>query len=277
LLWRMPRASGDAWKRRKRESAAAKEAEGNWIPSKAEFLLNAEEQTFIVEARPKALGKGFGWSKAGGRSSQPLGDALGGTTLCSGPSFNANVLNHSSCGLDLDDFIREADEMEFKVKTLPFEFSTGSLGWEGHKKMTVSVFGKKLQLQCNLNCPILGSKGEDQPAPPAPKNKKIEKALKKIGKATAAGKDDLKKVSGIGPFIEARLNGLGIFTFQQVANMTVQIEDDVNEAIEYFPGRVRRDEWVAQCKEFVDKGSGKKKASADGAEEEPPAKKKRKK
>merc|ERR1712166_159897 len=133
-------------------------------------------------------------------------------------------------------------------------------------KMTVTVDDKTLQLQCNLNCPILGSKSDDKPPAP-PKNKKIESALKTIGKATAAEKDDLKKVSGIGPFIEARLNGLEIFTFEQIANMTTRIEDDVNEAIEYFPGRVRRDEWVAQCKGFVPKSN--KNATA----KKPPAKK----
>ena len=80
----------------------------------------------------------------------------------------------------------------------------------------------------------------------------------------------MKKISGVGPFIEARLNGINIYTFQQISKMTEQIEDDVNEAIEYFPGRVRRDEWVAQCKQFVAKTS--KKAPAKKA----PAKKKKK-
>ena len=31
--------------------------------------------------------------------------------------------------------------------------------------------------------------------------------------------------SGIGPFIEARLNGIGIFTFAQIAAMTAKVED----------------------------------------------------
>ena len=96
----MPRASAAAYKKRKRESASERKetASENWIPSKAQFLLSAREQTFTVDARPKPLGKGFGWSKAGGRSAQPLGKALGGTTLCSGPTFNANVLNYRDCG-----------------------------------------------------------------------------------------------------------------------------------------------------------------------------------
>ena len=30
--------------------------------------------------------------------------------------------------------------------------------------------------------------------------------------------------------------------------MTAKLEDQVNEAIEFFPGRVKRDQWVAQAK-----------------------------
>jgi predicted flap endonuclease-1-like 5' DNA nuclease len=36
--------------------------------------------------------------------------------------------------------------------------------------------------------------------------------------------------------------------------MTSDLEDQVNEAIEYFPGRVKRDEWAKQAKDLLDKG-----------------------
>ena len=60
-----------------------------------------------------------------------------------------------------------------------------------------------------------------------------------LGVASASEKDDLKSIKGIGPFIEEKLNALGIFTFDQVSKMTPKIEEEVNEAIEFFPGRVR--------------------------------------
>jgi len=69
-----------------------------------------------------------------------------------------------------------------------------------------------------------------------------------IGFATKEEGDDLQKVSGIGPFIEEKLNALGIFKFSQIARMTPEMEDDVNQAIEFFIGRVKRDEWVKQAK-----------------------------
>ena len=56
-------------------------------------------------------------------------------------------------------------------------------------------------------------------------------------------------MKGISRFIEEKLNALGIFKFEQIAKMTSEIEDEVNIAIEFFPGRVKRDEWVKQAKE----------------------------
>ncbi len=36
--------------------------------------------------------------------------------------------------------------------------------------------------------------------------------------------------------------------------MTSELEDTVNEAIEFFPGRVKRDQWVAQSKTLLGEG-----------------------
>jgi predicted flap endonuclease-1-like 5' DNA nuclease len=72
-----------------------------------------------------------------------------------------------------------------------------------------------------------------------------------FGKATIEEKDDLMMISGIGPFIEQRLQALDIYTFKQIGEFTKKDIHAVNEAIEYFPGRIERDEWVAQAKELV--------------------------
>jgi predicted flap endonuclease-1-like 5' DNA nuclease len=71
-----------------------------------------------------------------------------------------------------------------------------------------------------------------------------------LGVASASEADDLQKIKGIGPFIAEKLNALGIYKFSQLANMTSEIEEEVNVAIEFFPGRVKRDEWARQAKEF---------------------------
>ena len=73
----------------------------------------------------------------------------------------------------------------------------------------------------------------------------------RIGIATADEKDDLKLIKGIGPFIEKKLNSIGIYTFRQISNFKPEDEDKVNEVIEFFPGRIRRDEWSRQAESIV--------------------------
>ncbi len=76
-----------------------------------------------------------------------------------------------------------------------------------------------------------------------------------LGTADASEKDNLQTIKGVGPFIEEKLNALGIYTFSQVSKMTSDLEDQVNEAIEFFPGRVKRDEWANQAKTLFDEAN----------------------
>ncbi len=63
-------------------------------------------------------------------------------------------------------------------------------------------------------------------------------------------KDDLKRISGVGPFIEKKLNKLGIYTFDQISEFNGDTINKVTKAIEFFPGRIERDDWVSQAKEM---------------------------
>ena len=47
------------------------------------------------------------------------------------------------------------------------------------------------------------------------------------------------------------MNALGIFTLRQLSNMNDELEEEVNVAIEFFPGRVKRDEWAKQARDLV--------------------------
>lgn len=66
-------------------------------------------------------------------------------------------------------------------------------------------------------------------------------------------KDDLKMISGIGPFIEERLHAMGINSFEQISNFKAKDIKRINVAIEYFAGRIDRDKWVVQARELVNK------------------------
>lgn len=66
--------------------------------------------------------------------------------------------------------------------------------------------------------------------------------------ASADEKDDLKKINGVGPFIEQKLNDIGIFTFKQISQFDDELIQQVTDAIQFFPGRIKRDDWVGQAK-----------------------------
>lgn len=78
----------------------------------------------------------------------------------------------------------------------------------------------------------------------------------RIGVATAAEADDLKDIVGVGPFLERKLHSLGIYTFRQVANFTREDVAKVNDIIEFFPGRIERDNWVDQSRAFYERKYG---------------------
>ena len=69
--------------------------------------------------------------------------------------------------------------------------------------------------------------------------------------ATADQKDDLTEIKGIGSFLEKKLNALGIFTYAQVSALDANLIDKLTTAIEFFPGRIERDDWVGQAKQLA--------------------------
>jgi small subunit ribosomal protein S2 len=60
--------------------------------------------------------------------------------------------------------------------------------------------------------------------------------------------DDLKKLTGVSPAIEKKLNDLGIFHYWQIADLSGKAAHNVGEEVG-LPGRV--DGWVAQAKELT--------------------------
>lgn len=90
-------------------------------------------------------------------------------------------------------------------------------------------------------------------------NEKSETELKEqlfgeIGVATEEGKDDLKRIKGIGKVYEDKLNEIGIFTFEQVSKLGSKGIESV-EILTGFPGRIEREDWVGQANLLKDGGS----------------------
>ncbi len=78
-------------------------------------------------------------------------------------------------------------------------------------------------------------------------------APKKAAAAPAAeGSDDLKKLQGLGPAIEKKLNAAGVSTFAQIAAFSAEDIARVEEEAG-LKGRFERDNWVEQAKELAAK------------------------
>lgn len=71
--------------------------------------------------------------------------------------------------------------------------------------------------------------------------------------APEGDKDDLKRISGVGPKIEGILNGLGIFHFKQVAAWTQDNADWIDGYLS-FKGRIERENWIEQARTLAAEG-----------------------
>jgi NADH-quinone oxidoreductase subunit E len=70
--------------------------------------------------------------------------------------------------------------------------------------------------------------------------------------------DDLKSISGIGPKLETVLNGLGVWTYRQIAEWTNEEIAWVDDYLS-FKGRIGRDDWIGQAAKLAGKpGRGKR-------------------
>jgi len=65
-------------------------------------------------------------------------------------------------------------------------------------------------------------------------------------------RDTLQDIKGIGPAIEKTLNEMGIFRFQQIAEMSEYEIDRVAKRLKGFRSRIYREDWIGQARELRD-------------------------
>lgn len=86
-------------------------------------------------------------------------------------------------------------------------------------------------------------------APREPKDLVAEIATRTAGGLTPPH-DDLVRIHGVGPKIARLLESMGMTSYRQVARMTPEDVAIVNEALEVFPGRIERDDWIGSAREL---------------------------
>ena len=98
------------------------------------------------------------------------------------------------------------------------------------------------------------TKADENPAKaekPAPAKTKDDAAPAALFTAPDGPADDLKKISGVGPALENKLNALGITQYAQVAAFSADDIAKVDEVLN-FKGRIERDDWLSQAKTLAE-------------------------
>lgn len=76
--------------------------------------------------------------------------------------------------------------------------------------------------------------------------------VKKIGTLPANTlPDNLQQIKGIGPVLETKLNELGVFTFEQIVNLTDADIDKITEVTTFGKQKILADNWIGQAKELI--------------------------
>lgn len=73
-----------------------------------------------------------------------------------------------------------------------------------------------------------------------------------IPAAVEAQKDDLQQIHGIGPFLEKQLHSVGLYTYEQISKLDETLIEQLTKAIQFFPGRILKDDWVGQARRLHD-------------------------
>lgn len=124
--------------------------------------------------------------------------------------------------------------------------------------------GRAITLYCDLvaRAAIDGlaraqtSSGVDVGAMEAPPEEALPEVAAKLvvwkGIDAARGEaDDLKRITGVSPKLEQRLNDAGVFHFWQIADLDADHMAALDRLLK-LKGQIAKDDWIGQAKKFVD-------------------------
>ncbi|MEQ8698132.1 MAG: NADH-quinone oxidoreductase subunit NuoE [Bauldia litoralis] len=182
---------------------------------------------------------------------EELGVGVGETTAdglftimeveCLGACVNAPMVQIN------DDYYEDLTKENFKTVLRALKNGeTPKTGSQSGRHTSEPEGGPTTLLDGGTAAASAASAGEDAAEAPAPALTDPARPPK-LDAPRDGGADDLKRISGVGPKIEAILNELGIFHFDQVAAWT----DDEKTWIDgylRFKGRIDREGWIDQAK-----------------------------
>ena len=161
------------------------------------------------------------------------GSTLIGQPKVDGAKVTAEVLSHG-----------RAD----KVQIIKFRRRKHHMKRRGHRQWFT-----ELKITGIVASGAAAPKAESKPAakkPAAPK----KAPAKKSAPAADGAKDAIIDISGIGPVIVDKLEAMGITRFEQIASWTAEDVERIDAELN-FRGRIEREKWIEQAKEFMAKGN----------------------
>ncbi|GEM_PF-10070 len=75
---------------------------------------------------------------------------------------------------------------------------------------------------------------------------RVDEARGMVYDSAPAEVDNLEVISGVGPVLAEKLNSIGVYRFEQIANWTERNVQEFDELLS-FKGRIEREEWIKQA------------------------------
>lgn len=133
----------------------------------------------------------------------------------------------------------DMDSLQLRLKSLEEEVVQFSSDVDDYREKLRTCQAEKGQLSTHVQ-----ALKEQQPQTVFPQNISFDNTEDE----PKNGPDDLKRISGIGPKLEAKLNQLGIYNYKQISGWTEAEANQINESIGSIPGRILRDNWIGQAR-----------------------------
>lgn len=185
-------------------------------------------------------------------ASEPLSGLTSLTEYDSGKTqYNASA----QLATDIGDTIKRIDGTEVPL-TAP---------WQGKAANASEKPPAEPKTRTAPSAPVTETKAEVSPAPASEAQSKAKPPRDETAPATdagtqgagkkprtmkaprKAGADDLKLIKGVGPKLEAMLNEMGFFHYDQIAKWSEAEVAWADQNLVGFKGRVSRDNWVEQA------------------------------
>ena len=147
---------------------------------------------------------------------------------------------------DLERYVRTLPRTDHQLDLSPMKVRLGAI--EAALQRLTKVSSQPAQAPVTpAPAPVAAPTPTPSPAP-APAQQAAGTEPKLFTSASAGTRDDLKKISGVGPKLESLLNENGVYYFWQIASWSDSDVIFMDERLDVFKGRIERDSWVAQAR-----------------------------